>query len=146
MQLRQDIENLAKTVEFISIKDVLCVLRSFINFLIFCSKTLSFRYDFLDNGCDYKPDCKIKYGIHPSNKAFNLLCVGTRNTLNHKINEMLHLLPTKHCNQVYITFNPFTLRVPPESIVCYSYTFENNLVVKQKFTKYLKESCCLASD
>ena len=42
--------------------------------------------------------------------------------------------------------NPFTLRVPLESIVCYSHTFENNLKIKQKFTKCLKESCSLASD
>ena len=43
-------------------------------------------------------------------------------------------------------FNPFTLRVPLESIVCYSHTFGNNLGIKHKFAKYLKESCCLASD
>ena len=43
-------------------------------------------------------------------------------------------------------FNPFTLRDTLESIVCYSHTFENNLKIKQKLTKYLKESCCLASD
>ena len=38
-------------------------------------------------------------------------------------------------------FNPFTLRVPQESIVCYFHTFENNLEIKQILTKYLKESC-----
>ena len=37
-------------------------------------------------------------------------------------------------------FNPFTLRVPQESIVCYFHTFENNLEIKQILTKYLKES------
>ena len=42
--------------------------------------------------------------------------------------------------------NSLTLKVTLESIVCYSYTFENNLGIRQKFTKYLKESCCLASD
>ena len=41
--------------------------------------------------------------------------------------------------------NPFTLRVPLEGIVCYFRTFENNLGIKQTFTKYLKESCCLTS-
>ena len=41
---------------------------------------------------------------------------------------------------------PFTLRVTLESIVCYSHTFGNNLGIKREFTKYLKESCCLASD
>ena len=40
----------------------------------------------------------------------------------------------------------FTLRVPLEIIVCYFHTYENNLGIKQKFTKYLKENCCLASD
>ena len=43
-------------------------------------------------------------------------------------------------------FNPFTLGVPLESIVCYSHTFENNFGIEHKFTKYLKESCCLVSD
>ena len=42
--------------------------------------------------------------------------------------------------------NPFTLRAPPESNVCYFHTFENNLRTKRKFTKYLKESCSLAFD
>ena len=37
-------------------------------------------------------------------------------------------------------------RVPLESIVCYSHTFESNLGIKQKYTNYLKESCCLAFD
>ena len=41
--------------------------------------------------------------------------------------------------------NPFTLRDPLEIIVCYSDTFQNNLGIKQKFTKYLKESCRLTS-
>ena len=40
--------------------------------------------------------------------------------------------------------NPFTLRVPLRGIVCYFNTFENNLGIKQKFTKYLLKSCCLA--
>ena len=30
--------------------------------------------------------------------------------------------------------------VPLERIVCYSHTFENDLGLKRKFTKYLKES------
>ena len=34
--------------------------------------------------------------------------------------------------------NQSTLRVPQESIVCYSHTFENNLGIKLKFTKKLK--------
>ena len=45
-----------------------------------------------------------------------------------------------------MNINPFTLRDTLESIVCYSNTFENNLGIKQKLTKYLKESCCLTSD
>ena len=39
-----------------------------------------------------------------------------------------------------VTLNPFTLRDPLESIVCYFHTFGNNLGIKQKFPKYLKES------
>ena len=42
--------------------------------------------------------------------------------------------------------NPLTLRDPLESAVCYSNTFEDNLGIKQKLAKYLKESCCVAYD
>ena len=42
-------------------------------------------------------------------------------------------------------FNPFTLRAPPQSSVCYFHTFENNLGIKRKFKKKLKESCCLSA-
>ena len=45
-----------------------------------------------------------------------------------------------------LALNPFTLRIPLAIIVCYSHTFVNNLGIKRKFTKYLKESCCMASD
>ena len=49
-------------------------------------------------------------------------------------------------NTVNLSFvNPFTLRDPLEIIVCYSDTFQNNLGIKQKFAKYLKESCWLTS-
>ena len=41
----------------------------------------------------------------------------------------------------WVAINPFTLRVPQESIVCYFHTFEYNLEIKQILTKYLKESC-----
>ena len=56
-------------------------------------------------------------------------------------------MPYSH-DQVHnvLVLNPFRLRVTLESVVCYSHTFENNLGIKQKFTKYLKESHCLASD
>ena len=52
---------------------------------------------------------------------------------------------------MYLSFSPsmlipLTLRVPLESVVCYFHTFENNLEIKQKFTKYLMDSCCLVSD
>ena len=45
-----------------------------------------------------------------------------------------------------VLINPFTLRIPLAIIVCYSHTFENNLGIKQKFTKYLNDSRCMASD
>ena len=41
---------------------------------------------------------------------------------------------------------PCTLRTPLEPNVCYSRTFGNNFRTKRKFTKYLMESCSLASD
>ena len=44
-----------------------------------------------------------------------------------------------------VLFNPFTLRVPLESIVCNFHTFENNLEIKQQFKEYLMESCCVTS-
>ena len=43
-------------------------------------------------------------------------------------------------------FNPLILRASLEGNVCYSHSFENNFEIKHKFTKYLKESYCLASD
>ena len=50
----------------------------------------------------------------------------------------------RYCNFLASpSLNPFTLGVPPERIICYSHTFENNSGIKRKFTKYLKESCCL---
>ena len=49
------------------------------------------------------------------------------------------MIQTAICYETPI--NPFALRVPQESIVCYSHTFENNLEIKQILTKYLKESC-----
>ena len=52
---------------------------------------------------------------------------------------------TASCTSTETSLNPFTLRAPPESIVCYFHTFENNLGIKRKFKKYLKESCCLTS-
>ena len=47
---------------------------------------------------------------------------------------------------VIFSLNPFTLRVPLESIVCFSHTFQNNFGIKQNITKYSMESCGLASD
>ena len=38
--------------------------------------------------------------------------------------------------------NQFTL----ESIACYFVTFENIFGIRHKFTQYMKESCCLASN
>ena len=46
----------------------------------------------------------------------------------------------------HLDVNPFTLGVPLESIVCNFHTFEDNLGIELRFAKYLKESCCLASD
>ena len=53
---------------------------------------------------------------------------------------------THGCFYLLTFFNPFTLRDTLESIICYPHTFENTLGIKRKFTKYLKESCCLTSD
>ena len=51
-----------------------------------------------------------------------------------------------HILNLVIKLNPFTLRVPLKSIICYFHTFKNNLGIKRNFIKYLKESCCMASD
>ena len=56
----------------------------------------------------------------------------------------MDVLWTKNtCKQLdlYCYLNPFTLRVPLESVVCYFHTFEKTLKIKQILTKYLKESC-----
>ena len=50
-----------------------------------------------------------------------------------------------NCYQGIYLINPFTLRVSLEIIVCYFLTFENNLGIKEKFSKYLKGSCCLTT-
>ena len=52
---------------------------------------------------------------------------------------------TRACTAVCI-LNPFTLRVPSESIVFYSHTFEDNFGIKRKFTKYLNKSSCVDSE
>ena len=50
------------------------------------------------------------------------------------------------CMAGRIKFNPFTLTSSSPNIVCCFHTFGNNLEIKRKFTKYLKEICSLASD
>ena len=47
--------------------------------------------------------------------------------------------------QAISRFNPFTLTLPLESIVCYFHTFENNLWIKLRVTIKLKGSCSLTS-
>ena len=46
---------------------------------------------------------------------------------------------------VKVDLIPLTFRVSLEGIVCYSHNFKDNLGIKHKFLKYLKESCCMAS-
>ena len=43
-------------------------------------------------------------------------------------------------------FKPLALRLSLKSIVCFYHIFFNNLWIKRKFKKNLRESCCLASD
>ena len=59
--------------------------------------------------------------------------------------EYMYARSDHHKSGAKMKLTPFTLRVPLENIVCHFHTFENNLGIKQKFTKYLKESCCLTS-
>ena len=61
------------------------------------------------------------------------------------IHYKIHLRHLYGCDHL-VLINPFTLRGALETIVCYSHTFDNNLGIKRKFTKYLKEICCLAAD
>ena len=58
-------------------------------------------------------------------------------------NSFLYLFCSSKISHLEYLFNPFTLSLSLERIVCYSHTFEHNLRIKRKFTKYLKESCCL---
>ena len=64
--------------------------------------------------------------------------------VHHEILPMLK--HTSFCLMIRSIVNPFTLRVPIKSIVCYFYTFENNLRIEGMFAKYLKDSCFVASD
>ena len=65
----------------------------------------------------------------------------------HPLTKMLVDLPNLSVeDHLAMGINPFTFRVPTESIVCYFYTFENNLRIKGMFAKYLNESCFVASD
>ena len=66
--------------------------------------------------------------------------------INNVITIIMTMTHGRHSQAQLSMLNLFTLRVSLESVVCYSHTFENNFGMKQKFTKYLKESCCLASD
>ena len=52
--------------------------------------------------------------------------------MNFGRNELIYVLTHSH-------------RVSLETIVCYFHTFENNLGIKEKFSKYLKGSCCLTA-
>ena len=54
--------------------------------------------------------------------------------------QMYRLVARQETIPCFYSLNPFTLGGTLKNIVCYSYTFGNNLIIKQKFTKYLKES------
>ena len=60
--------------------------------------------------------------------------------------QCLHTLWLVAISLLHSSLNPFTLIVPKERIVCYFYTFENNLRIKGMFAKYLNESCFVASN
>ena len=47
---------------------------------------------------------------------------------------------------IVVVINQYTLRVTLERIVCFYRSFCSIFGIKHKFTKYLKESCCLSSD
>ena len=66
--------------------------------------------------------------------------------INNVITIIMTMTHGRHSQAQLSMLNPFTLRVSLESVVCYSHTFENIFWIKQKFTKYLKESSCLACD
>ena len=57
----------------------------------------------------------------------------------HTLEKILDESSPEHNGEWPVTINSFTH-------VCYFHTFENNLRTERKFTKYLKESCSLASD
>ena len=42
----------------------------------------------------------------------------------------------------WLQFEPYTIRDPLKSIVCYCHAFENNFGMKRRFPRYLKDSCC----
>ena len=73
-------------------------------------------------------------GIEP---ATYCIISPTPNQLRYFVPKHLFLL----LKSIEMLFEPFTLRAPPESIVCYFHTFKNNLGIKRKFKKYLMEKC-----
>ena len=97
---------------------------------------------------------KFQNVTEKSTKFVSLLC--TFVILTFLIKQRYHWMGNCFCRNVPMIvcllpvhgcyLNPFTLRVSLESVVCYSHTFENILRTKQKFTKYLKKSSCLACD
>ena len=72
-------------------------------------------------------------------KAAKGKCTG--NCIHH----LYIICASELCIETPRTINPSTLRVSLESIVCYFRTFVNNSGIKQKLSKYLKESCRLTS-
>ena len=63
----------------------------------------------------------------------------------HYMHTYVHYIHIYSPTHIFPVLNSFTLRAPLEPNVCYFHTFENNLKTERKFTKYLKESCSLAS-
>ena len=77
---------------------------------------------------------------------FDFLCCFPLEQLSFKYFMKSFLIPMllSRVSNVQTTISVLThsySRVPLENIVCYFHTFVNNLGIKQKFTKYLKESC-----
>ena len=116
------------------------------NEIIFAAKRLSVKLRF--SAPFSRPECR-------GTVYLTLLKLSISGNPNIFLEEMKSRVSYHAGNQEGITaaqtgtplhINPLTLRVSLEGIVCYFHTFENNLRIQQKFTEYLKDSCCSPYD
>ena len=102
--------------------------------------TIAFLYCFQVQD-KFRLDLTDEEAVHYMQNMIDLSVSATMAALMEQMHKIAQVEYYHHCVSHCRVINPFALRVPQESIVCYFHTFENNLEIKQILTKYLKESC-----